>query len=342
MNVGLPELPSVDAIRNSASDIASQAASVVSNPGEAAKSLGETLESAKSSVSDTLSGFSSSTSAGLSSASSAFLDSNSLIAKFAFLILVVIMFMGSFFVGMRLISYFTAPSSSVALVSGLALGGSNIQISQNPQNSTSVVFRSNNATSGMEFTWSVWINVTGVPSDGKYQHVFSKGSNSLTASGLASPNNGPGVYLSGKDDGKSVSLNVFMDSVNAAACDVGPTMVVENIPLQKWVHVAVRLQNNVLDVYVNGTISGRHQFQNVPKQNFDDVYAGGIVGTGQQGFAGSFSNLTYYNRAIGVFQINNIIMAGPSLVQSSATNGQASLGFYTYLSNLWYGSNQSK
>jgi hypothetical protein len=133
-----------------------------------------------------------------------------------------------------------------------------------------------------------------------------------------------------------------MDSVNAAASDGSPTLVVQNIPLDKWVHVAVRLQNNVLDVYVNGAISGRHQFQNVPKQNFDDVYAGGIVGTAQSGFNGNMSNLTYYNRAIGVFQINNIIMAGPSLVQSSATNGQASLGFYTYLSNLWYGSNQSK
>lgn len=331
------ELPSMDSLRESAGDIAKQATNIVSNPGEAAKSLGETLENAKSSVSGTLGEYSSSASIGLGSASSAFLDSNSLVAKFAFLLLIVIGFMVLFYVGVKLIAYFTSPKSTVVLVSGLAGGTSQLQLSQNPQNSTDVVQRSNNAASGMEFTWSVWLNIASVPNT--VQHVFSKGSNQTNSSGLASPNNGPGVYLS-SPDGSTVDLNVYMDSVASASCDNIPNIIVSNIPLNKWVHVAVRLQNNVLDTYVNGTISHRYQFANVPKQNYDDVFVGGILGSNQVGFQGYLSNLTYYNRALGVFDINNIIMAGPSLVQSKAVTSRASLGFYTYLSNMWYGANQ--
>ena len=339
------ELPSVDSLRNAAGNVAQQVTNAVSNPAEAAKSLGDSLESAKSGVSESLSGFSSSASAGLGAASASFLDSNSLVAKFAFLLLVIIFFIGLFYVGVKLIAYFTSPPSKVVLMSGLATGGAQLQFPQNPQVTTNVISRSNNAKSGMEFTWSVWINVTGVPAPGTYAHVFSKGSSALNneTSKLASPNNGPGVYLVSTDDYNSiVSLCVFMDAVNFSAATVGPAIIANRIPIGKWVHVAIRLQNNTLDLYVNGSVSGRYQFTNVPKQNFDDVFVGGIAGTTQQGFSGNMSNLTYYNKALGVFSINNIIMAGPSLVQSSATNATASLGFYTYLSNMWYSRNQSQ
>ena len=32
----------------------------------------------------------------------------------------------------------------------------------------------------------------------------------------------------------------------------------DNIPLNKWINLIVRVENKALDVYVNGTIAGRH------------------------------------------------------------------------------------
>jgi hypothetical protein len=330
----------VDTLRDTASNLTQSVTDTISNPTQAVQSLGNTLSNTKSYMSDTLSSFSAPASAGLGAASAAFLDSNSLVAKFAFLLLVVLVFMSLFYVMIRVIAYFSKPWSSVWIVNGLAPGGSYIRVSQNPQTSTAIAYRSNNANTGMEFTWTTWLNISNVPTTtGTYQHIFSKGSNNCEDGKVAKVNNAPGLYLS-SPDGKNANLNVFMDTVNLAASanPSTPTLTVSNVPLRKWFHVAVRMQNNIMDVYVNGTISGRYQFTNVPKQNYDDIFVCGV--DKNRGFSGNLSNLMYHNRALGVFELNNIIMAGPSLTQSSATTSSASLGYYTYLSNMWYNGNQ--
>ena len=331
----------VDSLRDTASNISQSVTDAISNPTQTVQSLGDTLNNTKSYVTDSLNSFSAPASVGLGAASAAFLDSNSLVAKFAFLLLVVLVFMTLFYVMIRVIAYFSKPWSTIWVVNGLAPGGSYIRVSQNPQNSSAVIYRSNNANTGMEFTWSSWLNISNVPTTpGSYQHIFSKGSNLCADGKIAQVNNAPGLYLSSQDS-KTADLNVFMDTVDmpASANQTTPILTVSDIPLRKWFHVAIRMQNNIMDVYVNGTISGRYQFTSVPKQNYDDIFVCGL--DKNRGFSGNLSNLVYYNRALGVFEINNIIMAGPSLTQSSATTSNASLGFYTYLSNMWYNGNQT-
>lgn len=342
----MSEPTAVDSLRNAASTVTD----ALSNPTQTMQSLGSSIANAKDTVSQSLSGFSSTAAAGLGSASASFLDSNSLIAKFAFLFLVILVFMSLFYILVKLIAYFTTkPSSSVSVVSGLISGADKLQITQNPQSSESAtISRSNNAPSGMEFTWSVWLKVSSVNLDAanasdpvKYSHVFHKGGNNCSANQIAKVNNAPGLYLSSSSG--VGSLSVFMDTVNSAASkDANPTPVlkVDNIPLKKWFHVAIRMQNNILDIYLNGTISGRYQFTNVPKQNYDDVFVAGVGDNA--GFSGQLSNLYYYSNALGVFEINNIIMAGPSLTESSAANKESSLGYYSYMANMWYNSNQVK
>ena len=48
-------------------------------------------------------------------------------------------------------------------------------------------------------------------------------------------------------------------------------MTITNVPLQKWVHLAYRLQNTILDVYVNGIVQNRLQMSYAPKQNYYDI-----------------------------------------------------------------------
>jgi hypothetical protein len=294
----------------------------------------ENFEKTKESVMDNLNEFSSNVSNG---ANDTFLNSNSIIAKFTFVILVVIGFLLLLNLGTKLIFYFLEPSKNPYIVKGLVYGNSNIFIPQDPtiQNNP-IVLRSNNMNTGLEFTWSVWIYVDKLDND-RYNHVFNKGNSTFVSSGntphdiigLATINNAPGVYLKKTTEG-IISLYVFMDTFNKNATDSGAAKIeVKNIPIKKWFHLVIRNENKIMDTYINGTISGRYNFENVPKQNNDNIYIGN-----NSGFPGKLSNLIYYDHALSVFDINNIILKGPDLTESKYT--KANYGFYSYLSNLWY------
>jgi hypothetical protein len=234
------------------------------------------------------------------------------------------------------------------------LNGSQSQIvSQNPKNKDAVtILRSNNQNSGMECTWSVWLYVDpGKKSsrDTPFQNIFVKGDGYFDpTTGLSSVDNGPGLYLydnstknaSGTDTGKSTgvySLVAFFNVVSSVDVSYNQYTVpssfvdVSGIPLQKWFHVALRLQNTVLDLYINGTLSKRKVLSDVPKQNYADVH---VCGNG--GFPGVLSNLRYYPYALNVFQIGAISWYGPNMNASSLTSAMKANNGYTYLSGLWY------
>jgi len=98
------------------------------------------------------------------------------------------------------------------------------------------------------------------------------------------------------------------------------------------VHVAFRLENTVLDAYVNGIITKRAHLINAPKQNFYDI----LVAT-NGGFQGKLSNLQYFNRSLNVFEINNIVMFGPNLsTYNDSDNPENAIGNYSYLNTSWY------
>jgi hypothetical protein len=106
---------------------------------------------------------------------------------------------------------------------------------------------------------------------------------------------------------------------------------VSNIPINQWFNVIIRLENKIMDIYMNGAIVKRLTFTNSPKQNYDDVY---VCGNG--GFVGSLSDLRYFNRSLNIFEINTIVYSGPSLVSNSAVSNTP---VYNYLSSSWYSNN---
>jgi hypothetical protein len=93
------------------------------------------------------------------------------------------------------------------------------------------------------------------------------------------------------------------------------------------------MENSVIDVYVNGTVSARLTLSNVPKQNYADIL---LFQNG--GFSGNISNLRYFDKALNVFDINSIIKKGPNMNSSSQQKGISLMSNYDYLSNIWYGS----
>jgi hypothetical protein len=304
---------------------------------EGTQNIGTGISNTYNSVSSALNDFSSKS---LVTNSNEFLQSNSIIAKFVFIILVMVIFLVLLNLGISLITYFSQPSTSPYVVKGLLNGNQFLDISQDPKKSNSVtIYRSNNQTTGIEFTWSVWLNINAVgnTSNGntsKYQHIFSKGGNNNydPTTGLMLVNNAPGVYLAPQESTgyKTNNLHIVMSTNSNVGSNssLQETVDVEDAPLNTWFNLVIRLENKVMDVYINGTIKKRISFNNVPMQNYDDVF---VCGNG--GFNGNLSNLRYYDRALNIFEINTIALSGPNLTVSNPAVIQNK---FDYLSGIWY------
>lgn len=293
-------------------------------------SISSAAEQAKTGFNSAVSGFSSQTQAGMS-ASQSFLQSNTIIAKFAFLILILIGFLFLFALGVNLMQYFFSAPTNPYVIYGMVDGNVSATIPSDPKQSNAVLInRSNNESKGLEFTWSYWMYINDLANTATtYQHIFNKGDVSFDATGVSKVNNGPGVYLkkSGTtNNSESATLHIIMDTSSQTNNNID----IDNIPLRKWVHVAMRMQNTTFDIYVNGIVSNRLVLQDVPKQNYNDVNIGK-----NGGFVGKLSNLRYYTHALNAFEINNIVSSGPNTSQSSLS-GATTSGDSTYLSNIWY------
>jgi len=276
----------------------------------------------------------------------AFLQSNGLIANFAFLVLVLVAFLILLNLGILILDYFLKPSTSPYIIKGIISGNQYLAVTRNPKAAKYVtLLHSNNEKGGIEFTWSVWLNFNHIDNlmSTDYSHIFSVGTNDFdTVTGLSNGSNGPGLYLRNEDlSGNMVStanVLLLMDTmapndshgVMQATTTTTTSTEIQNLPYNKWFHLALRLQYNSMDVYVNGTITNRINFENVPRQNFQDIL---LCANG--GFNGQMSNLRYYSYALSVFEIMNIVYWGPSL-KSATTATVSADGNYNYLSNLWY------
>ena len=232
------------------------------------------------------------------------------------------------------------------------------------------LLRSDNQETGLEFTWSVWLYITGTGSGSviHYQNVFNKGNGTYNShldanvlgatannagsigstgntkdgtvvynwdneatsgaivSGIASVNNGPGLYVKSHD--LTSSLLIVMDTVDPLV----PTqqLLVDEVPINKWFHLAIRMENTLMDAYVNGVITARASFTAVPKQNYNDV---NVCQNG--GFDGKLSNLQYFSKALSAFAINNIVRYGPDTTMVGATAAISGSSPY-YIADSWF------
>jgi len=303
------------------------AVAVTNNVNQGMNNIGNSLNNTIKSFSDP---------SELATTSSDFLQSNSIVAKVALILLILIGFVILMVVGINLIGYFSQNATNPYIVKGMISGGNSAIVPGN------LITRSNNKQYGIEFTWSLWLQINDLVGPAQqYAHIFNKGNgnymnqsttvNGVTyplGTGLATVNNGPGLYLANESGTGNISLLLVMDTVDPT---VGPiTINVTGIPMnKKWMHVAIRLENTLMDVYVNGTITGRYSITAVPKQNYGDVYV-----CQNAGFSGFLSNLQYYPRALSASELNQIVGSGPNTTLSSLAN--STKGYPYYLSVDWY------
>ena len=281
-----------------------------------------------------------------------FLNSNTIVSNFAFLILVVFLFVIVSAVLMNVVNYFMSPEYNPKLINGMVPGNQLTTIKQNPNYGGAIpVRRSNNAHEGIEFTWSLWLFLEDGPttSGSDYLHVFHKGDNKpnangnfkdadspaniLTNKGMNQVLNGPGLYIKPFASGdKTTSLTFVINTFDTAT--IVEKVEVDNIPINKWFNIMIMCKNRYLDIYINGTIKKRYQMSGLPKQNYGDVYVGATTSSNK--FDGFVSNLWYYDYALGTREIEGIMSSGANtkLVSESAINAKTS-GFY-FLSLRWF------
>lgn len=266
-----------------------------------------------------------------------FFESNSLVAKVAFLLLVLVGFTFLLRLGIWLIgSFLIASASNPMLINGMISAKTKLTIPQDTKMLTSItVLRSENQRQGVEFTWSCWIFINDLEyQKDMYRCIFYKGNdfkdNSNTSlngadtsmAGVNFPNNAPGLYIAPNTN----DLVIFMNTFN----DINTKVTVKEIPMNKWINVIIRCKNTLLDVYINGDISKSLHLNGVPKQNYGDVY---VAENG--GFDGYISNLWYYDHALNPIEISNLVYKGPN-TNMLGTNGDMMMKKPDYLSLRWY------
>lgn len=306
------------------------------------------LDSVKSNVNQAVSGFSSPSNV---QASSSFLDTNTIVAKFSFLILAVVVFFVLFNLGVWFIGYLMMSDPNPYLIKGMINAErDSITIYQDPRIKGAIpIPRSNNQFTGIEFTWSCWLLYSPPKvretNTNIYEPVFIKGDNSIQQTGYASftsVNNAPGVYIgpsSNVDSSGNPAENsvwILMDTIDTVSKDsvlannAVEFVEVEKVPIEKFFHLAIRCQNKFLDIYINGTVVFRKNLVNVPKQNYYDLL---VCPT--PGFNGQLSDLRYFSRALTVVDINGIVLQGPNMNAALASSNSSYVGG-NYLSTLWY------
>lgn len=255
-----------------------------------------------------------------------FLESNSLVAKVAFLLLILVVFIVAIRFSTQVLSWLFSYSSSPYLIDGMVDAKKMIVIPQNPNSNGSIpLIRSDNQEKGIEFTYSVWLFIDDlVYQEGQYRHVFHKGNDNINYTnapiGMNHPNNAPGLYIAPNTNDLVVVMNTFND--------IEEKVTIENIPLNKWVCVQIRVENHQLDTYINGKLAKRLIMNGVPKQNYGDVH---VAMNG--GFSGYMSELRYFNYGLGTSEIQGIVDNGPNLKMNSQTMTES---MPKYLSLRWF------
>ena len=270
----------------------------------------------------------------LKGASSDFLHSNNMITKFAFILGILIIFLYLLRLLISVIGWFFNPSSTPYITKGTTDTDVRYVVNVNPNVPRSIpIMRSVNQRTGIEFTYSVWLfinDVKGKTNQNKYEIIFNKGelTGMDTLTGLTRIS-GPGLFINNSTNKLLVRMNIF----NKTAISEGgiyDDIIVNDIPLKKWLNVMIRCEGNMLDVFINGIIVQRKKLRGIPKQNYNNIYV-----TPNTPFHGHISDLRYWNYSLGTHAIHNLISSGPNL--KNLKQGASMKGTIPrYFSTKWF------
>jgi hypothetical protein len=200
------------------------------------------------------------------------------------------------------------------LVKGLKNAKKSLVIEQNPDNDENILlYRSDNEEGGIEFSYSFWILVNDFTfKDKNMKHVFHKGDSKAKVSYT------PAVWIHPDKNTVRINMNTIQSKDNIIDID--------NIPINKWIHISIVVKQKIVNIYVNGNIKKSKRLQSIPRQNFGNVWIN-LFG----GFDGYLSKLKYTRRAISYSEVENMVSDGPSTEFSEPSGAKP-----PYLDDDWW------
>jgi hypothetical protein len=166
--------------------------------------------------------------------------------------------------------YFKSQSNSPNITIQSSITDGKKQVNSNVALPNSV-----NQKEGMAFSYACWMKVDDFSYRyGKQKVVFTKGPEDLSSMC-------PALFV----DANTNSLIVKLDTFGGVE-----TIPIGNIPAKKWLHVVLAVDQDAIDIYINGKLYEHHTLMNIPKQNSDTVRTS-VDG----GFDGSIASLEYFN-----------------------------------------------
>lgn len=222
--------------------------------------------------------------------------------------------------------------------------------------------QSQNQLTGIEFSYTTFIfaspdqvvtTTSQTSSDtcsssgaGGWKSIFYKGYESG-----AFPLSSPGVFIRSDNITNSTpTLRVVMNTYDTWY----NTIDIEQVPFNKWFHLAIVLRASVMEVYINGNLANRLNFKGtLPYQNYQplivfptikydsneftpgDRMLRGIAPGDSMAISGVFtgyiSNLYYFSYALSYAEIQQMLQMGPSTKVKTS-----SMDLPPYLIDTWW------
>jgi hypothetical protein len=214
------------------------------------------------------------------------------------LVIKVILVLVLFIVLIQIVKYYyikwdLAQTSSPMLIDGTKNAKNAFVISQDPNHTNYVPIQRSVNQDGIEFSYAVWFLINDFSyKQNEWKHMFHKGNSS------SYPNRAPGVWI----HPNSNMIRVYMNTMKTLLEFVD----IDNIPLRKWVHLVITIKNRDLLIYINGYLKIRKELSSLPRQNYGDVWVN-MYG----GFEGYLAKLQYFDRALTLPEISEIVTNGP-------------------------------
>jgi hypothetical protein len=138
--------------------------------------------------------------------------------------------------------------------------------------------KSTNRPDGIEFSYSGWLRIDdfafkfGVP-----KVIFVKGSADLSIAC-------PALVI----DGNTNTLLLKVDTFG-----VQETISIVSVPAKKWLHFVINVNQEAVDVYINGILYAHHILTQLPKQN-----SASVLTSPDGGFAGKVVRIQYHPQTL--------------------------------------------
>jgi hypothetical protein len=167
---------------------------------------------------------------------------------------------------------------------------------------TTSLLPSFNQPQGRVYSYTCWLIIKDFTQGyGTKRKIFSKG-------------DAPGLYLDTTSNALSVAVKTYGTT---------ETILIPNIPAMKWLHVGLVVDQQSVDIYINGTLRQHHTLTQLPDLTEDAL----TTGPNWNGYLGS---LVYYRRAVPYAEMSALASQPPPQMPEDA------VGKGSYFDMSWY------